>query len=96
MSQTCAQAGVQTISVNFQDSSGTLIYGAAGDPQPCTGAPILYNALLPGSYRVFVQGAGTGGTYRSSSQNPPSISIVAGQFVDATSSPVVLPAYFGP
>ncbi len=96
MSQTCAQAGVQTISVNFQDSSGTLIYGAAGDPQPCTGAPILYNALLPGSYRVFVQGAGTGGTYRSSSQNPPIISVVAGQFVDATTFPVVVPAYFGP
>ncbi len=96
MSQTCAQAGVQTISINFQDSSGALIYGTAGDPQPCTGAPILYNALLPGTYRVFVQGAGAGGTYRSNNQNPPIINIVAGQFVDGTSFPVVVPAYFGP
>ncbi len=96
VSQTCAQAGVQTVSVNFQDSSGTLIYGTAGDPQPCTGAPILYNALLPGTYRVFVQGAGTGGTYRSSGQSPPIINVVAGQFVDGTSFPVVVPAYFGP
>jgi hypothetical protein len=91
--QTCAQAGVQTVSVNFIDSSGNLVYGANGDPQLCGNVPIFYNALQPGNYQVFLQASGSAGLYRSNVQNPPVVTIVAGRFVDGSSTPLTVPMY---
>lgn len=79
--QTCAQAGVQTVYIDFQNSAGNFVYGPNGDPQPCDGAPISYNFLQPDNYRIFLRGVGPSGVaYLSSTQNPPRITVVAGQF----------------
>jgi hypothetical protein len=91
--ETCAQAGVQTVTVNFRDSAGNLVYGPNGDPQPCTGAPILYNAIVQGNYQMLLVGTGPGGTFRSNVQNPPTVTIVAGAFVDGQSTPLTIPMY---
>lgn len=79
--QTCAQAGIQTMSINFQDEQGYMVYGTSGDIQACDAAPITYDFLQPGTYRVFIQGTGPGGTYSSNYQSPPTITVTAGQFV---------------
>lgn len=89
--QSCSQANVTTVTVNFRNASGQLVY-PSGDPQPCGGAPILYNALLPGSYQIVLSAIANGGapTYRSDPVNPPTVTIVAGAFVDASSTPVTV------
>src|SRR5262249_16586491 len=86
--QSCDQAGVDTVIVNFRDSSGALIYGS-GDPQPCKGAPILYNGLLPDRYQVVLTATSHSGVrYSSSSSNPPTVTVTAGVFVDSNSTPL--------
>ncbi|MBI3180867.1 MAG: hypothetical protein HYZ28_01850 [Myxococcales bacterium] len=80
---TCAQAGIQTMSVNFMDAQGNMVYGTAGDTQACDAAPIVYNYLQAGTYKVFIKGTGTGGTYLSNAQNPPVLTVQAGVFVTA-------------
>ena len=81
LSKTCAQAGVQKVAINFEDENGVLIYGRDGDVHDCDSAPILYNFLQPGTYRVYLKGTGSGGvTYLSNAQNPPTVTIVAGEF----------------
>lgn len=81
---TCGQAQVQTVTVNFQDMQGNLVYGSSGDAQACDAAPIVYSFLKPGTYRVFVKGYGPNGiTYLSNAQNPPLVTVVAGQFPTA-------------
>jgi hypothetical protein len=77
--QTCAQAGVQTMAIHFQDAAGNLVYGAEGDVQTCGAAPVEYFYLRPGTYRVFVYGYGTGGvTYLSNTASPPTVTVYAG------------------
>ena len=88
--QSCDQAGVDTVIVNFRDSSGGLVYGS-GDSQPCTGAPILYNGLLPDRYQVVLSATSRSGVrYSSSDTNPPTVSVTAGVFVDANSTPLTV------
>lgn len=89
--QSCTQANVSTVNVNFRNDAGQLVY-QNGDPQPCGGAPILYNALLPGRYQIILSATANGGipTYLSDPTNPPTVTIVAGVFVDATSTPVTV------
>jgi len=87
----CSQANVDRVFVNFRNASGQLVY-PSGDPQWCGGAPILYNALFPGTYQIILSATAMGGTptYRSDPVNPPTVTIVAGAFVDASSTPVTV------
>jgi hypothetical protein len=80
--RTCSTANIQWMTVNFKNlSTGKWIYGSQGNVQPCNGAPIVYNFLPPGRYSVYIYGEGTGGYYSSSSQNPVTVTVVAGEFV---------------
>lgn len=86
----CSQAGLQTMYINFQDSYGNLVYGQYGDPQSCDSAPIVYDFLQPGRYRVFIQGEGpTGIRYLSDAQSAPVVSVVAGRFVGSAGATLV-------
>lgn len=72
----CAQANVGTVFVNFQRANGTFLYPGAGDPQPCTDAPIVYYSLPPGTYRVFMEARSGGGlNYFSNDATPPTITV---------------------
>lgn len=82
--RSCAQAGVTQMSVNFMDSGGNLVYGPGGDLQQCDSAPVVYNFLQPGSYKVFLKGTGPGGSYLSNATNPPMVTVQAGVFASAS------------
>lgn len=84
VAQTCQQAGVTDVYVNFQNAQNEFLYPGAGDKQSCAAAPVFYDFLLPGTYRVFVQATGSGGTYLSNAQNPPMVTVQAGEFPDAS------------
>jgi hypothetical protein len=90
--QSCTGAGVQTMTLNFEDSAGNLVYGPTGDVQACDSAPIVYNYLLPGSYRVYIQGTGPGGTFLSDTRYPVTVTVRAGQFVTEANA-VTVPLY---
>ncbi|HYO70994.1 MAG TPA: hypothetical protein VEU33_33440 [Archangium sp.] len=79
VTRTCAQAGVTTMRINLLNlATGELVYGSSGDSQPCTGAPVLYNYLEPGNYRVYIRG--TGGTsvfYSNENNSPPTLTVRA-------------------
>jgi hypothetical protein len=80
--ESCYEAGVDTVFVNFEDAAGNLLFGGAGDAQPCDSGPSLY-VLPPGSYRVFVTATGPyGAFYESNGFNPPAVSVTAGSFPD--------------
>lgn len=79
----CGQDSISTVYVNFEDAQGNLVYGSAGDAQVCTAAPIVYNYLQPGTYKVYLLAQGTQYNYRSNSSAPPTITVTAGQFVTA-------------
>lgn len=89
----CAQAGVSTVYVNFRREDGSFVYPDAGDPVPCNARPATYNFLQAGKYWVYVQAAVSGGSYASSGQTPPQITVTAGEFSDGT-SPTTLMAYY--
>lgn len=87
VAQSCAQAGVSYVYINFQDAQGNMVYSDPGDRQPCTSAPVLYQYLQPGTYRVYIQAAGSyGSSYLSNAQYPPMVTVVAGRFVDGSTS----------
>jgi hypothetical protein len=89
IARTCGQAGVSSVTVNFQDTtSGALLYGTAGDSQPCSAGAVVYDFLTPGRYNVIVEGVGTGGSLYTSSTTlgTPEITISAGVFVDSSQS----------
>ncbi|MFZ5468543.1 MAG: hypothetical protein ACOZIN_03810 [Myxococcota bacterium] len=84
LAQNCASAGVTTMSINFEDAQGNLIYGQNGDPAACNAAPVVYSFLQPGTYRVFIKGTGPGNVlYLSNGTNPPVVTVTAGQFPTA-------------
>jgi hypothetical protein len=90
--QSCAQANVSFVNVNFRNAAGQLVY-PSGDSEQCGGAPILYNFLLPGRYQIILSATSNDPlptTYLSDRTNPPTVTIVAGAFVDATSTPVTV------
>lgn len=87
VSRTCAQAGITTVKVNFQDTTtGALLYGTAGDLQPCSAGAVVYDFLTPGRYKVLIEGTGTGGSLYTSNTTlgAPEITITAGQFVTSS------------
>ncbi|MFY0570613.1 hypothetical protein ACN28E_43235 [Archangium lansingense] len=53
--KTCSEAGVTGMLINLKDrTTGEFLY-PDGDPQACTGAPILYQYLKPGQYEVHIR-----------------------------------------
>lgn len=87
--ESCYQAGVDTVSVNFQDLSGNLVFSGAGWAQGCEEAAALFT-LAPGTYRVFVEATGPWGElYRSNEVNPPTITVTAGWFPESWQAPTV-------
>jgi hypothetical protein len=68
----CTEAGLSSMSINFEDSTGTLVYGTAGDSQPCNGAPVLYQFLKPGSYKVYIRGM-IGSTIAYTNESTPTV-----------------------
>ena len=81
IAQTCAQAGVTDIYVNFVDAQGNLVYGSQGDPSPCTSSGVEYQFLKPGTYGVRMIAAGTmGRLYQSNYSSPPTVTVKAGEF----------------
>jgi hypothetical protein len=54
--RTCAEAGLTGMRINLQAEDGSFVYGNDGDPQSCTGAPVVYQFLKPGQYKVFIRG----------------------------------------
>lgn len=89
VAQTCGQAGINTVYVNFQDAQGNWIYGNTGDPQPCNSTGVVYNYLQAGTYRLYISahGSGTSG-YESNTSNPPVVTVTAGQFLADSSGAV--------
>lgn len=86
LAQTCGQAGVSQVSVNFIDAQGNLVYGSTGDLQDCNTSGVIYSYLRPGTYRVAIGARGAGGTVYQSSSAGPMISVQAGVFVDGSSA----------
>ncbi len=59
--KSCAQLGVQSVSINFIDSYGYAVYGPGGDLQPCNASSVTYSYLTPGKYQVRIRAVGAGG-----------------------------------
>jgi hypothetical protein len=80
--ESCWQAGVDSVYVNFEDEAGNMVFEGSGDLHPCDASLLLYT-LRPGSYRVFVTATGPyGALYVSNEANPPVVYIDAGVFPD--------------
>lgn len=86
IAQSCGQAGVTQVAVNFIDVQGNLVYGSQGDLQPCNASGVVYSYLRPGTYRVAIGARGAGNTVYQSSTQGPVVSVSAGVFVDMGSA----------
>lgn len=90
----CSQAGVQTVYVNLQDSTGLWVYGningGAGYEIPCTtawGDGVTFPWLAADTYTVVVQGYDTVNTlYRTDQVNPPWERVTAAVFPEVTNT----------
>lgn len=80
----CGQAGISWVAVHLMDEQGNWIYGSTGDVHGCTSAPIVYNYLAPGTYRVYLEASGPDGYYfLSNDAAPPVLTVQAGVFPTA-------------
>jgi hypothetical protein len=53
----CTEAGLTGIRINLLDmATNNPVFGTAGDPHGCADAPVVYNLLKPGQYKVFIRG----------------------------------------
>ncbi len=53
----CTQAGLTGVVINLIDTAtNSAVFGTAGDPYACTAAPVVYQYLKPGRYKVFIRG----------------------------------------
>lgn len=64
----CAEAGVQELSVDFQDSTGKWVYNGDGIVGPCHPPGNVFD-LAPGRYRISIFATGAGGALYRSSDN---------------------------
>jgi hypothetical protein len=72
------------VGINFQDTAtGEWVYGAMGDWKECLAAPITYQILRPGTYRISLYAKKDGVEYRSNSNMAP-IVVRAHQFPPAS------------
>jgi hypothetical protein len=92
----CSQAGVDTVAINFEDSSGAWLYADAHNypldqDYSCdaTNGSTVMRAVTPGQYDLWVGAYGPRGTDISYAESPDSsmtpISVQAGVFFTATS-----------
>jgi hypothetical protein len=79
--QTCAQAGITTVRINFRDAfTNELVYGIMGDAHGCNDAPVVYEFLRPGRYKVEMYAQASNGREYLSPDNGPFLDVVAHQF----------------
>ena len=90
--QTCAQAGVTDVYIDFIDSNSNPVYGGMGDKASCTQPAAIYSYLKPGNYSVKVTATGTAGTYQSNFLSPPVVTVTAFMFPDAAAATNVIVA----
>jgi len=84
----CASAGVTAMRINFQDvATGAVLYGSfdntsTWDSQLCddTVSVTRYDYLPPGTYRIYIMGSGSGGTYYSNASPAPQSTVQVGVF----------------
>jgi hypothetical protein len=82
----CSDVGLQSLFVNFTDSSNQLIYAGSGLEYPCN-SNVDFTSLYAGPYRVFVQGVAMDGeTYKSDFQHPTQVTVAAGVFTTGAPS----------
>jgi hypothetical protein len=90
----CSDVGIQSMFVNFTDSTNQLVYAGSGLEYPCN-ANVDFTSLYAGQYSVFVQGVAMDGlTYKSDFNHPPQVTVSAGVFTAAAPSldlPVFVP-----
>lgn len=80
----CSQAGVQSVSINFQDRfTGKWVYGLTGEFYGCGDAPVVFEFLKPGSYYVSIIATGSNGRVYRSPSNLPAIDVIAHEFPGA-------------
>lgn len=79
ISKTCAQSGVTQVTIHlFDETRQQYVYGDTGDVHRCDGAPVIYNFLRPGNYRVIMDATGPGGIFYTNRYNsPPSRTVTA-------------------
>jgi len=90
--QTCLQAGVRDVSVNFKDATDAFLYPGAGVAVPCDqgGAMgVVFPTLPAGTLTVFAQAVGGAGALYRSEGMP--VTIRAGVFPTASSASTQLP-----
>jgi hypothetical protein len=87
--ESCYEAGVDLVSVNFQDLQGNVLFSGAGWEFGCEEAT-GYFTLPPGTYRIFVEATGPWGElYRSNQASPPTVTVTAGYFPESWQAPTV-------
>jgi hypothetical protein len=93
LARTCAEAGVNKVVINFRnltDAVNVYRYEGAGVEVDCSTNNVQGHAfatnrfvnpyLYPGTYQVFVQGAGPGVLFSSNKVTPPTITVAANVF----------------
>ncbi|MBZ4419640.1 hypothetical protein [Myxococcus sp. RHSTA-1-4] len=87
---TCSQARISEVRINFRDVfTNELVYGIVGDGHGCNDAPVVYEFLRPGRYRVEISARASDGRVYLSAANEPPIDVVAHQFPGPNSALVV-------
>jgi hypothetical protein len=82
----CSDVGLQSVFVNFTNSSNQLIYAGSGLEYPCN-SNVDFTSLYAGNYRVFIQGVAMNGeTFKSDFQQPPQVTVTAGVFTTGAPS----------
>jgi hypothetical protein len=75
----CTEAGLSGVRINLIDmSNNTPIFGDAGEAYACTAAPVVYQYLKPGRYKVFIRGmAGSTMSYTNENDAPTYVNVNA-------------------
>jgi hypothetical protein len=77
----CSQARISEVRINFIDVfTGELVYGLFGDGHGCNDAPVVYEFLRPGRYKVEVYARASDGFEYKTPQNGPVVDVIAHQF----------------
>ncbi len=92
LAQTCLQAGVRDVYVNFRDSTEAFLYPGPGVAVPCEPLSVVFPTLPSGTLTAFAQAVGGSGALYRSAGVP--ITVRAGVFPTATSPSTLLPMSF--
>ena len=89
LAQSCLEAGVREVYVNFQDSTEAFLYPGAGVAVPCAQLGVVFPTLPSGTLTAFAQAVGGSGALYRSAGVP--ITVRAGVFPTATGASTLLP-----